>query len=297
MTKRTLHQIGAAEQINKMTGFNINRFLAHMLTFFTLAGGPAIATGSPGAAPAHTPPPPWAGALIQKMSALERTVHEQAHTIEAQQRRLAVVEARLDDAAAPGNGSSSAPCGGNEGRKTYVYNRSSSIEVLMANHSARLAVLEDNLCANLSSAGSARQRRRRTEDGDHSNGNQGIHLKNLKPVHKIIRKACTPGNHKCLPKTTGRRRLQHGNAQKCTQATMSTRNKAVDQKCCDEKAEDCSSGGAQHTQFLALLLFSLSVLVVRLTHLHACRCVQFLPSAMPTVRRFSSHTGPTASIC
>ena len=37
-----------------MTGFNNNRFLAHMLTFFTLAGGPAIATGSPGAAPAHT---------------------------------------------------------------------------------------------------------------------------------------------------------------------------------------------------------------------------------------------------
>ena len=43
-----------------MTGFNNNRFLARMLTFFTLAGGPAIATGSPGAAPAHTPPPPWA---------------------------------------------------------------------------------------------------------------------------------------------------------------------------------------------------------------------------------------------
>ena len=96
-----------------MTGFNNNRFLAHMLTFFTLAGAPTMATGSPGAAPAPIPSPPWAEMWIQKMSALERTVHEQAHTIEAQQRRLAVVEARLDDAAAPGNSSSSAPRGGN----------------------------------------------------------------------------------------------------------------------------------------------------------------------------------------
>ena len=60
-----------------MMGFNnINRFLAHMLTLSILAGGTTMAAGSPGAAPAQAPPPPWAGALIQKISALERTVHD-----------------------------------------------------------------------------------------------------------------------------------------------------------------------------------------------------------------------------
>ena len=66
------------------------------------------------------------------------------------------------------------------------------------------AMRNDNCCSvtcNVSSFES--KTRRRIEDGDHSNANQGIHLKNLPPVHKIIRKGCLPGDRNCLRSING----------------------------------------------------------------------------------------------
>ena len=129
-----------------------------------------------------------------------------------------------------------------EGLEGQIRGQSRDVAEVWARCETVLAT-NKNITANARSIES--KTRRRTEDGDGSNGNQGTHLK-PKLVRIHMRTACSRfqrRHHRCRqpkPQKNGHRRFLQA-SKKCTAKSVTGRTNAVNKKCC-QHPQDCSSG-------------------------------------------------------
>ena len=131
-------------------------------------------------------------------------------------------------------------------------------EQTMADHAARLAVLE----AHASRGGAPAWAPSGVSDKPGTRRMQASNRPNTTTDGKLVRqhiartRRCRRHHRHCHgpePENNGHRRyLQAHHNAKCTVATLNTRTNTVNYECCNEKTEDCSSGGATRVTVLLL---------------------------------------------